>query len=161
MVADLDRCRTTPLPFPDESFDEFRALHVLEHLRDPLPFLEELYRIARPDATAVIFLPYGSSDDAFEDPTHVSVWFARSFAGFAQVGPKGPFPGYHADWVTDQIVLDVKAERARDKSPAQLLEEIDRFRNVVVQMRVALRAHKPARPAQIVPVAPTMLFNVL
>lgn len=161
VVADLDRCRTTPLPFPDESFDEFRALHVLEHLRDPLPFVEELYRIAKPDGIALIFLPYGSSDDAFEDPTHALPWFPRSFTGFAQVAPKGPFPGYRADWITEQIVLDVKAERLQGKTVSELLEEVDRFRNVVLQMRVSLRAHKPARAAAVVSVAPPISFNAI
>ena len=37
VVADLDRCRTAPLPFDDASAGEFLLSHVLEHLSDPLP----------------------------------------------------------------------------------------------------------------------------
>ena len=161
VVADLDACRTQPLPFDDDRFEEFRGSHVLEHLRDPLPFMQELYRIAKPGATALFLLPYGSSDDAFEDPTHVRPWFAGSFAVFAQVGPKAPPPGYRGDWILEDVVLDISSERARDKTRAQLLDELDRFRNVVLQMRVLLRANKPPRPSALAELAPAITFNVV
>jgi SAM-dependent methyltransferase len=159
VVADLDRCRTQPLPFPPERFDEFRGSHVLEHLRDPVPFMQELYRIAKPDATALFILPYGSSDDAFEDPTHIRPWFISSFAVFAQVGPTAPPPNYDADWVTDEIVLDVAPEWARGKTTENLLDEVGRLRNVVMEMRVRFRAQKPARVASLAQVPVTVNFN--
>ena len=60
VVADLDRCRTAPLPFDDASAGEFLLSHVLEHLSDPLPLMQELHRIAAPGALATIRCPYGS-----------------------------------------------------------------------------------------------------
>jgi predicted SAM-dependent methyltransferase len=159
VVADLDRCKTQPLPFPPERFDEFWGSHVLEHLRDPVPFMQELYRVAKPDATATFLLPYGSSDDAFEDPTHVRPWFISSFAVFGQVGPKAPPPNYEADWVTDEIVLDVAADWAHGKTNQILLDEVDRFRNVVKQMRVHFRAQKPARATSLTQVPISINFN--
>src|SRR5258708_31966184 len=62
--------------------------HVIEHLRDPLPFMEELWRVSRPGAKAVFRCPYGSTDDADEDPTHVRRMFAGSWGYFGQ-------PHYH------------------------------------------------------------------
>jgi len=160
VVADLDRCRDVPLPFADDSFEEFRGSHVLEHLHDPLAFMRELYRIAKPGATALFLLPYGSSDDAFEDPTHVRPWFVSSFGVFAQVGPKAPPHGYHADWIAEDIVLDVPATRAAGKTQAQILDEVSRLRNVVTQMRVTFRAQKPPRTAVIQTVSPAVSLNV-
>lgn len=84
LVANLDACAETPLPFVADTIDEIRARHVIEHLRNALPFMQELHRIAKTGAKAVFELPYGSSDDAFEDPTHVRQYFLNSFGYFSQ-----------------------------------------------------------------------------
>jgi len=42
------------LPFPDESFDYAISLQVLEHVEDPRPLLEEMYRVLRPGGEAVV-----------------------------------------------------------------------------------------------------------
>ncbi|HHK5531698.1 TPA: hypothetical protein ACQUHH_000011 [Bacillus mobilis] len=55
--------------------DEFLASYVLEHIEMPLDAMEELHRIAKPNAKMVCHVPYGSSDDAFEDPTHCRQFF--------------------------------------------------------------------------------------
>jgi SAM-dependent methyltransferase len=145
VVADLDDCRKAPLPLPDGSIDEFLGSHVLEHLRDPLPFMQELHRIASPGATAVFRLPYGSTDDADEDPTHVRRYFLNSFHYFSQLAYRSADYGYRGDWDTQGIALKVDAERHAGKSNPQLLEEIRSLRNVVMEMTVTLRAVKPAR----------------
>jgi hypothetical protein len=41
--------------------------------------MQELHRIAKPNGKLVIRCPHGASDDAWEDPTHVRAFFARSF----------------------------------------------------------------------------------
>lgn len=46
-----------PLPFRDASLDGVLASHILEHLRSPIAFLEELHRILRPQGILVIGLP--------------------------------------------------------------------------------------------------------
>ncbi|HZP31094.1 MAG TPA: methyltransferase domain-containing protein, partial [Acidimicrobiia bacterium] len=84
LVHDLDRCADRPLPYPSDSVDEFLASHLLEHLHHPLPFMQELHRVARPGAAATFHVPYGSSDDAFEDPTHVRQYFVNSWIYFGQ-----------------------------------------------------------------------------
>lgn len=84
IITDLDDCKNTKLPFEDNSIDEFLASHVIEHLHNCLPFMEELHRIAKANAKAVFRVPYGSSDDAFEDPTHVRPYFLNSFQYFSQ-----------------------------------------------------------------------------
>ena len=64
VVADLDACRTTPLPFADNSVSKMQMSHVLEHIHDTLALMQELHRIAEPNALFTIRCPYGSSDDA-------------------------------------------------------------------------------------------------
>ena len=146
VVANLDDCGRTPLPFPDNSIDEFYCSHVLEHLRDALGFMQELHRVAKPGATAIIRVPYGSSDDADEDPTHVRRLFLYSFSYFSQRGYWYADYGYRGDWDTDNIVLTVDAARHAGKTFDQLFEEVRYQRNVVLEMITTLKAVKPARP---------------
>lgn len=145
VVADLDNCRNTPLPFPDGSIHEFYGSHLLEHLRDPLSFMQELHRIAKSDAIAVFRVPYGSSDDADEDPTHVRRFFLHSFYYFSQLGYNHADYGYRGDWETESLVLTVDAARHGGKTYDQLFEEIRSQRNVVLEMIATLKAVKPVR----------------
>src|SRR5258708_17559185 len=57
------------LPFGDDSVMYSEGSHVIEHLRDPLPFMEELWRGSRPGAQALFRCPYGAPDDAPAEPT--------------------------------------------------------------------------------------------
>jgi len=145
MVADLDNCRRKRLPFAADSIDEFLGRHVLEHLHDPLAFMQELHRVARPGATAVFHVPYGSSDDADEDPTHVRRLFLHSFYYFSQLGYTHADYGYRGDWNTESIVLTMDAARHAGRSFDQLYEEVRSQRNVVKEMIATLRAVKPIR----------------
>jgi SAM-dependent methyltransferase len=157
VVADLDQCDTVPLPFADASIDEFFASHVIEHLHYPLAFMQELHRIAKPDARAVFHVPYGSSDDAFEDPTHVRPYFLNSFQYFSQPFYWRADYGYRGDWLTEVIQLLVDKETHQGKTVEQVMREVNTYRNVVKEMIVELKAVKPARaPQQELQVAPSI-----
>ncbi len=145
VTANLDDCARIPLPFADNSIDEFFCSHVLEHLRDALGFMQELHRVAKPGAVLTIKVPYGSSDDADEDPTHVRRLFVYSFSYFSQRGYWYADYGYRGDWDTDNIVLTVDAARHAGKSFEQIFEEMRTQRNVVLEMTATLKAVKPAR----------------
>ena len=145
VVADLDDCRQTPLPFADNSVDEFFGSHVLEHLRNPLPFMQEIHRVATPVAKAVFHVPYGSSDDADADPTHMRRYFVNSFHFFSQLAYWRADYGYRGDWEIEGIVLAVPVERYAGISQEQIFEDIRSQRNVVIEMIATLRAVKPIR----------------
>lgn len=145
VVADLDACRRKPLPFAADSIDEFMGNHILEHVNDSLALMQELHRIAKPGARLVFRLPYGSSDDADQDPTHVRRYFMRSFYYFSQLGYTHFDYDYRGDWDIASILLSVDAARHRGKSFDQLLEEVRSQRNVVLEMTATLTAVKPAR----------------
>ncbi|HHU64075.1 MAG TPA: glycosyltransferase [Clostridiales bacterium] len=145
VVADLDNCKNVRLPFDDNSIEEFYASHLIEHINNPLPMMEELHRIAKPNAIAVFKCPYGSSDDAVEDPTHVRQYFLTSFGYFSQPFYWRADYGYRGDWLTEKITLVVDKDRYSGKTPQEILEEVNRYRNVVKEMIVQLKAIKPIR----------------
>ena len=145
VVADLGSCRFTPLPFPDESVGEFLLSHVLEHIQDTLPLMQELHRIATKDAICTIRVPYGSSDDAWEDPTHVRPYFIQSFGYFSQPFFWRADYGYRADWQPEDMELIVDKNRFQGVNAQDIMQKVLRERNVVNEMVVNLRAIKPIR----------------
>ena len=145
IVGDLDRCRDTPLPIETDSIDEFLLSHVLEHIRDPLPMMQELHRVAKPNAVAIIRVPYGSSDDAFEDPTHVRQQFLSSFGYFSQPFYWRADYNYRGDWLVRKITLVVPRQENEGLTTQQIMDKVKMLRNVVREMVAELVAVKPIR----------------
>lgn len=145
VTADLDRCGETPLPFAANTFDEFLASHLFEHLRNPLPFMQELHRIAKPGARAIFRTPYGASDDAHEDPTHVRLCFLNTFGYFSQPFYWRADYGYRGDWQTARTQLLVSKRRYEGQEPDRIMQDVMQLRNVVQEMIVELVAIKPIR----------------
>lgn len=145
VVADLDDCDNNWLPFKDNYFEEFLASHLIEHLHNPLSFMQELHRISKNNAKLVVRLPYGSSDAAFEDPTHVKQYFLNSFGYFSQPYYWRADYEYRGDWQVVIISLVVEKNRYAGKKPEEIFFEINTFRNVVREMIVELRSIKPIR----------------
>lgn len=67
-VIDLEKAK---LPFEDDTVDEVRAWHILEHIGEGfLPLMKEIYRTCKKDAVIDIQFPYHRHDMYFADPTH-------------------------------------------------------------------------------------------
>ena len=147
VVADLDNCRTQPLPFADSSVAQMQMLHVLEHIKDTLALMQELHRIAEPGAKLLIRSPYGSSDDAYEDPTHCQRFYMNSFTYFAQPTYWRADYGYRGDWATDEMLLVMPRADNQGLSADEILRKVNQMRNVVIEIAAVLRAVKPIRPA--------------
>lgn len=145
IVADLDACDREPLPIDDDSTDEFLLSHVLEHIRKPLPLMQELYRIARPDALCVVRCPHGASDDAWTDPTHLRPYYHGSFGYFSQPYYWRADYGYRGDWQPRTITLAVEGERFAGVAATEIFSRMQTERNVVREMIVELVAVKPIR----------------
>ena len=79
LVHDLLR---RPYPLPADCADEVHLTHVLEHFADPLPVLEEAWRIARPGGRVLIRTPHYSGVYAWKDPTHRRAFTSESFHYF-------------------------------------------------------------------------------
>ncbi|MGY1423743.1 hypothetical protein [Bacillus cereus] len=90
-------------------------------------------------------VPYGSSDDAFEDPTHVQMFFLNSFAYFSQPTYWRADYGYRGDWLINKITLIVPRQEYKGKPAEEILQDIHKYRNIVLEMIVELKAIKPIR----------------
>ncbi len=160
LVVDLDRVAETRLPYPDGAVDAFALFHVLEHLRDPLALMQELHRVARPGATAVVRTPHGASDDAHEDPTHVRAYFPGSFGYFSQPYYWRADYGYRGDWQPERITLLVSASDLEREGVDGLWKRIQRERNLVQEMVAELVAVKPVRePTRALQRAPLVVLQ--
>jgi SAM-dependent methyltransferase len=142
---DLEACRNTPIPLQDNCIDELLLSHVIEHIHDSLALMQELYRVAKPGALCTIRVPFGSSDDAWEDPTHVRPYFPGSFGYFSQPYYWRADYGYRGDWQAETIHLRMSKEKYQSVRHEQLVELLERARNLVVEMIATLVAVKPSR----------------
>jgi len=79
LVWDLEIC---PLPIPDNCVSEVRCDHILEHIHNFLPLMEELHRVCQPGAVLKINAPYYKYEQAYGDPTHVRFFNERTFSFF-------------------------------------------------------------------------------
>lgn len=165
LVANLDgfaREGARPFPYDDNTVDEFMMSHTIEHITNTLPLMQELHRIAKPDAQCTIRVPYGSSDDADEDPTHVRRYFLQSWLYFAQPAYWRADYGYHGDWQAETIELVVPASRFDGITYGDAMNAVRWERNVVREMIATLRAVKPIRtPLRNLQVQPEIKFVVL
>ena len=148
VVADLEKCAAEPLPVETDSIDEFLLSHLIEHITNVLPLMQELHRVAKPNAKLVIRCPHGASDDAWEDPTHVRVLFAHSFGYFSQPYYWRADYGYRGDWQPAKIVYAVDKRSHQGISADAVGAKIDSQRNVVREMLAELTAIKPIRKPQ-------------
>ncbi len=131
-------------PFADDAVARSDGSHVIEHLADPLPFMAELWRVTRPGGLAEFRCPYGSTDDADEDPTHVRRMFQGSWGYFGQPHYWRADYGYRGDWqpVSVRLLIFPELSGCTDRELASMV----RFqRNVVAEMVAVLRCVKPAR----------------
>lgn len=66
-------------PFEDSVAEYVRAHDAIEHLREPLKTMNEIWRICKNGAIVDIKVPSTDGRGAFQDPTHVSFWNENSF----------------------------------------------------------------------------------
>ncbi len=145
IVHDLERCGEVPIPLEDDSVDELLVSHVIEHIRNALPMMQELHRVAKPEAKLVIRVPHGASDDAWEDPTHVRSFFQQSFGYFSQPYYWRADYGYRGDWRLEGLQMLVSGQAFEGKSPEAIMASVRTHRNVVREMVAEMRAVKPIR----------------
>lgn len=142
MVCNLE---LDTLPLEDNSVEEFLLSHVLEHISDPLTMMGELYRVAKPFAKMVVRCPYGSSDDAWEDPTHVRPIFHGTFSTFQQPYYWRADYLYRGDWKPVKVQLFLSPHGPSVYDPNAALRVIQTQRNMVREIVAELVAIKPAR----------------
>lgn len=164
-VVDLE---ATPWPWPSDSVEAALFHHSLEHMGERtatfMAIIQELYRVCRDGATIRIDAPHPRHDDFLNDPTHVrpitpQIMQLFDRAAVLQVQKLG---GANTPL---SLYLDVDFELAR---PEAVLDEPYRSQlesgvlsrndvqalmrsqnNVVKELRMELRVHKPPRPGPV------------
>lgn len=77
VIADL----RAGLPFADDSADQVFTVHVLEHLLDYLPLLDECHRVLRPHGVLHLMAPWWRHVNAVADPTHLRLFDTQTIKG--------------------------------------------------------------------------------
>ena len=75
LICDLEQ----PLPLKDNSVNEVHSAHVLEHIKNLVQLMEEIYRVCKHDSIVVISVPYYTSRGAFTDPEHIRFYTEYTF----------------------------------------------------------------------------------
>jgi len=52
----------TDLEFEDNKFDLILGYHILEHIKSDTKAMEEIYRVLKPNGTAILQVPFGSKN---------------------------------------------------------------------------------------------------
>ncbi len=60
-----------PWDLPANRFETIYAHHVIEHVSSVVDFMNEIHRVAKPNAEVHIVTPHFSSVDSYKDPTHL------------------------------------------------------------------------------------------
>ena len=75
-----------PWPWDDNSIEEIKLIHVLEHIGQSsdtyLRIFQEMYRVCRNDAAIIIHVPHPRHDNFIGDPTHVRAITPQSLTLF-------------------------------------------------------------------------------
>jgi Methyltransferase domain len=105
IVYDLN---SFPYPFGDSSFDEIYATHVIEHLDSIVGTMEEIHRLAKPNAKVVIVTPHYSDCNSWNDPTHKWHLSTYSFRYFREDYESSYYS--KARFETERIHIDMASQ---------------------------------------------------
>ncbi|MEH1012029.1 methyltransferase domain-containing protein [Micromonospora sp. CPCC 206060] len=124
-VADL----SGSLPLADDSVDVIFAVHILEHLIDFLPLVDEAHRVLRPGGVLHVMSPWWRHVNAVADPTHVRLLDVQTIKGVCGQRPAGTPRWYplHVGCDGASIFADLTplADGDPEPAPAQLARFFD------------------------------------
>lgn len=126
MVVDFEKGK---LPFDMSTVDEIYISHLLEHIHNFIPFMEEMYRVLKPHGKVAIKAPYGLSEGGIGDPTHAGGtplaprtfnYFDRSNQLWSLYNFKTDFKVIKAERTGDDIfgIISLYVELEAVKNPA-------------------------------------------
>ena len=125
------------VPLKTNSVDVVYMSHIMEHIRDLIPFMEEVYRVCRHGAEVRVIVPYYTSRGAFRDPTHVRYITEDTFQYFESPTDYGVKTNFRIE----KIVFDMR--KPFRYFPKHFQKRFRRYLwNVVDNMYVTLRTVK-------------------
>ena len=151
----------TPWPWADDTVDEIKLIHVLEHLGQStevfLAIIKEMYRVCREGARIEIIVPHPRSDHYLGDPTHVrpvtlpmlNLFDQRLNREWAAIGAANTPLGIilEVDFEIESAAHLLEAEWQQKLSSGQMSETemasaIAQYNNVVIQTTIVWRVRK-------------------
>lgn len=122
VVADL----TNGIPAPDRSVDRVFAVHVLEHLIDFLPLVDECHRVLRPGGLLHVLSPWWRYVNAVADPTHVRLLDVQTIKGICdRPGSDRRWYPRHASCDGASVFADLTPRDGRAPEPEHLARFFD------------------------------------
>ena len=67
------------IPLPNDSCVSVRAYDAIEHIKDPIMVMKEIWRVLEDGGSVDILVPSTDGRGAWQDGTHVSFWNENSF----------------------------------------------------------------------------------
>lgn len=142
-VLDAEREK---LPFDNSSVDEIYCGHLVEHLHDLVPFMNECYRVLKNGGVLTILAPYYTSIQATQDPTHVRFISENTFRYFTnEYNGNGATFDYGIDCLFEIVKIDYGYINiwAQSWLPERLRHWARRhLYNVAVDITITLKALK-------------------
>lgn len=99
-----------PYPFEDNSVDEIFAQDILEHVEDAKGFIEECWRICKPNASIYVRTVHWSGSVAWTDITHVRPFGIDSFGYYNPDLDKTKTTTLYGSDVNIPVKLDAKGK---------------------------------------------------
>lgn len=124
-VADL----SGSLPLTDDSVDVLFAVHILEHLIDFLPLIDECHRVLRPGGVLHVMSPWWGHVNAVADPTHVRLLDVQTIKGICAQRPPGTPRWYPLHVSCDGASIFADLTPLADGEPGPLAHHLARFFN--------------------------------
>lgn len=97
IIADIDK----KLPFKDNIFSEIICEQVLEHTTNIFFTMDEIHRVAKPNAVIKVTVPYFSSELSYINPQHGKHFFGWNTFDFWT-------PNYPQNYITKSRFLIIK-----------------------------------------------------
>ncbi len=116
-------------PFKDEEFDFIYCRHVLEHIFNTVGFMNECYRILKPEGKMEIIVPKAGTHAFFRDPTHHRQFVMATFTYFTSLNNFCPAYGIK-NWSGIEI-LEEKPEMEQWKEPDGKVQTIENEINII------------------------------
>jgi len=126
VVHDLE---VTPWPLPDGCAELVMGSHIVEHINPAhggfLRFMDEVWRVLKPDGQFMISFPYAGSPGFWADPTHCNGCTERTWAYFDPLEAGGglykiykpkPWRVAFSSWDVNGNMEVVLVKRREDKS---------------------------------------------
>lgn len=141
LVHDLE---TVPLPIDDDRFDVILGSHVFEHIHNFVPLVKDLHRILKPGGFLISVTPYGTSDDAWDNPFHVRQFGTMTWHFFHQGLYQQKDHAGHGDFGVDYTLRVVDMRLVPYPQYVGVDDEsLDKLvrteRNVIKELQVILR----------------------